>query len=247
MGVFTQDLTNVLVKNKILALMKRSRKYFWHQYRLLKSLLIAVLAILVLLFASLLPKVILMLTSHHSLPADVFLVLGGSINREIYVARLAKQYPNMPILISQGSDDPCILLIFQREQAPIDNVWLEKCAESTFGNFFFTAPILKTWHAKKVKLITSQTHLPRAKLLAEIILGSQGIAVDLDIAPETGIPGNDESIFKTTIDVTRSLFWAFMSQTISPSCSKLTKLTDVDFATWQKTGFVCERQADLKY
>ncbi len=227
--------------------MKRSRKYFWHQYRLLKSLLIAILAIVLLLFASLLPNVILMLTRDHSLPADVFLVLGGSINREIYVAQLAKQYPNTPILISQGSDDPCILLIFQREQTPLDNVWLEKCAESTFGNFFFTSPILKTWHVKKVRLITSQTHLPRAKLLADIILGSQGIAVDLDLAPETGVPGNDESTLKTTMDVTRSLFWALISQAIKPSCSKLVKLTDVDFTAWQKTGFVCERQADLKY
>ncbi len=227
--------------------MKRARKYFWHKHRSFKLLLIAILAVIGLLFASLLLNVILLLTSYRSLAADAFLVLGGSINREIYVARLAKQYPNKPILISQGSEDPCILLIFQKERAPIDNVWLEKCAESTFGNFFFTTPILKTWHAKKVRLITSPTHLPRAKLLAYIILGSQGIAVDLDVSPETGIPGNNESTVKTTMDVTRSLFWAFIAQAIKPSCSKLLKLTDVDFTAWQKTGFVCERQADLKY
>jgi uncharacterized SAM-binding protein YcdF (DUF218 family) len=225
--------------------MRRSKTY-WQQYRLLKSLVIAILAVLGLLFASLSLNIILMLTNHNSLPADAFLVLGGSINREIYVARLAKEYLNTPILISQGSDDPCILLIFKREGVPIDNVWLEKCAESTFDNFFFTAPILKTWDVKKIRLITSQTHLPRAKLMAELILGSQGIAVDLDIAPETGIPGNDESIVKTTIDVTRSFFWAFIAQVIKPSCSKLIKLTDVDLAAWEKKGFVCERQAGLK-
>jgi uncharacterized SAM-binding protein YcdF (DUF218 family) len=224
--------------------MKRGK--YWQQYRRLKLLVIAILAVVGLLFASLSFNVISILISSDSLPADAFLVLGGSINREIYVARLAKQYPNTPILISQGSDDPCILLIFQREGVPIDNVWLEKCAESTFGNFFFTAPILKTWKVKKVRLITSQTHLPRASLMAKLILGSQGITVDLDIAPETGIPGNDESVLKTTIDVTRSFFWALIARVIKPSCSKLTELTDVDLAAWEKKGFVCERQAGLK-
>ena len=227
--------------------MKRLKKPFWQKNRLLKSLLTTVLAFIGLLTASLLLNITFKLASHRSLPVDAFLVLGGSINREIYVAKLAKQSPNIPILISHGSDDPCILLIFQREQASIDNVWLEKCAESTFGNFLFTLPILKSWEVKKVKLITSQTHLPRAKLLADVLLVSQGIAVDLDIAPETGIPGNYESTLKTGIDLTRSLFWALPAQAIKPSCPKLIKLADVDLATWQKQGFVCERQADLEY
>ena len=227
--------------------MKRFKKRFRQKNRLLKSLLIAIFALIGLLFASLLLNITFKLASHRFLPADAFLVLGGSINREVYVAKLAKQHPNLPILISHGSNDPCILLIFKREQAPINNVWLEKCAESTFGNFFFTSPILETWQVKKVKLITSQTHLSRAKLLAEVLLGSQGIAVELDIAPETGVPGNYESTVKTGIDLTRSVFWALLAQAIKPSCSKLIKLADVNLATWKKQGFTCERQGDLKY
>ncbi|WP_264320831.1 YdcF family protein [Zarconia navalis] len=88
---------------------------------------------------------------------DAFLVLGGSIQREIYAARLATQYPDIPILISKGSDDPCILLVFQRERAPIEKVWLENCANSTFGNFYFAQPILKRWDVRHLKLITSPT------------------------------------------------------------------------------------------
>ncbi|MFM7788957.1 MAG: YdcF family protein, partial [Microcystis panniformis] len=38
-------------------------------------------------------------------PVDAILVLGGSIRREIYVANLAKQYPHLPILISQCSQE----------------------------------------------------------------------------------------------------------------------------------------------
>lgn len=72
-------------------------------------------------------------------PVDAYLVLGGSIPREIYVASIAKQYPDIPILISQGSPDPCIVLIFERDGAPMSRVWLEKCARSTFDNFYFSA------------------------------------------------------------------------------------------------------------
>ena len=226
---------------------KLKKKPFWRKNWLLKSLLAAFLAIVTLLVATLLFNVTFKIASHSPLSVDSFLVLGGSINREIYVAKLAKQSPEIPILISHGSEDPCILLIFQRERASIDNVWLEKCAESTFGNFFFTLPILESWGVKKVKLITSQTHLPRAKLLANILLGSQGIAVELDVAPEKGIPGNYESILKTNIDLTRSLVWALVAQVIKPSCPKLIRLTDVNLTTWEKKGFVCERQGDLKY
>ena len=75
-------------------------------------------------------------------PVDAFLVLGGSIQREIYAAELAKQYPETPILISSGSQDPCILYLFDRSLAPKNRIWLEHCADSTFGNFYFALPIL---------------------------------------------------------------------------------------------------------
>ena len=192
-------------------------------------------------------NLIFKLPYNATLPSDAFLVLGGSINREIYAAQLAKQNPHTPILISQGSKEPCILLIFQRDQAPIDQVWLENCAESTFGNFFFSLPILERWQVRKVTLITSASHLPRAKLLSYVLLGSHGIWVDLDIAPETGVPGNQEFWFKTGIDLVRSLFWALLSQGIRPSCSKLYQLEDVDLSAWKTKGFTCEKQGKLKY
>jgi len=179
-------------------------------------------------------------------PIDAFLVLGGSIAREFHVAQLAKQYPDIPILISKGSKDPCILLIFERENAPLNNVWLENCADSTFGNFFYSGPILKEWGVKKVKVITSITHVPRAKLLAEIMLGAQGIGVELELAKEKGIPGNQESVIKTSLDVTRGLFWTLFSQFIKPKCSNITKLVDVDINTWRKSGFECEYQGGIK-
>ena len=212
--------------------------------RSLKQVLLFGLLVLV---TKLLFNVTWKLPHNRNMPTDAFFVLGGSINREIYVAKLAKQYPDIPILISHGSDDPCIFLIFQREQAPLNRVWLEKCAESTFGNFFFSLPILTKWNVHKVKLITSATHLPRAKWLAQILLGSHGISIELDIAPEKGVPGNYESVAKTRLDLIRSFFWALGSQVIQPPCSQVDKLSATDMQMWHKKGFACERQAGLDY
>lgn len=178
-------------------------------------------------------------------PVDAFFVLGGSVRREVYVAELAKQSPQTPILISHGSEDPCIWLIFQREKAPMDRVLLEHCARNTFSNFYFGAPILRQWGARKVKMITSQTHLPRARWMAQIVFGAQGIWVETDVAKETGVPGNYESWLKTTLDVTRSLIWAVASQFVQPKCPDTLRLVEVDMEMWRKQGFKCEHQANL--
>lgn len=220
--------------------------YFAHK-KLWRILFLLILSCLGLMFVNFLLNISLRLTHNRSLPVDGILVLGGSINREIYVAQLAKQQPDIPILVSHGSDAPCIWLIFQRARAPMTQVWLERCAESTFENFFYSVPILQRWKVHKIKLITSATHLPRAKLLANILLSSAGIAFELDIAPETGIPGNKESRLKTGLDVTRSLLWALLARAIRPSCSEVNRLVDIDLEAWQRKGFACERQAELNF
>lgn len=181
-----------------------------------------------------------------SKPVDAFFVLGGSIKREMYVAELAQKYPQIPILISSGSKDPCIWLIFQRQVAPMENVWLEKCANSTFDNFYYGIPILRRWGVRKVKLITSETHLPRAKWMAQIILGAHRMWVEPDIIKEKGVPGNREYWWKTGLDVTRSIFWAGFSQFIQPRCSNVMQLSKVNLQQWQNRGFKCERQGNLK-
>ncbi|MBW4519188.1 MAG: YdcF family protein [Scytolyngbya sp. HA4215-MV1] len=179
-------------------------------------------------------------------PVDAFFVLGGSIRREIHVARLLKRHPEVPVLISQGSPAPCVSLIFQRSQVPIQRVWLEQCAKSTFDNFYYGLPILQQWRVHRVKLITSQSHLPRATWLAQILLGAHGIWVETEIAPEQGVPGNRESALKTGLDVVRSLIWAGVSQFYSPSCTKMLSLIQVDLNEWRDRGFHCEHQGEIE-
>lgn len=223
---------------------------------------------------------IIALMSSSSKPVDVLFVLGGSIQREVYVAMEATEHTQNKtqtrILISGGSQDPCIKLIFQRYSANLEstglkptslkstslksiglesvslqstifkNVWLEKCAKSTFGNFYYSIPILRRWHVHKVKLITSSSHLPRAKWMARILFGAHGIWVEPDIIQEKGVPGNRESWLKTSLDVTRSLFWAIISQFTEPQCEEVVRLADVDMDEWLDRGFKCERQGQIE-
>ncbi|MDX2096156.1 MAG: YdcF family protein [Leptolyngbyaceae cyanobacterium bins.59] len=174
-------------------------------------------------------------------PTEALLVLGGSIRREIYAAELTRQYPQIPILISRGSPDPCVVRIFQNAPIAASQVWLEKCARSTFENFAYSAAILHQWKVRRITLITSQTHLPRALWLARIMLGSQGIWVDLTIAQERGIPANQESFLKTGLDLVRSVGWAFLSQIYLPHCSNLLPLSEVRLQDWEGQGYFCER------
>jgi len=187
------------------------------------------------------------LPQNASKPVDAILVLGGSIQREIYAAQLSNRYPDVPILISRGSTDGCIQQIFLRLQARRKNIWLEKCATSTFENFFFSVPIIRHWGTHKVKVITSPTHLPRAQWMAEIQLGAQGIAVEMDLAKEKGIPGNRESKAKTTLDLTRSLLWAVFAQVISPPCSDVIELINVNLGDSTPQRSRCEHNQDFLF
>lgn len=207
---------------------------------------VAIIATLGFVLASWLLHLMVSLRAAANLPVDAIFVLGGSIQREIYAAKLAKQSPQTPILISSGSKAPCIRLIFQREVAPQERVWLEDCARRTFDNFYYSIPILRNWGARKVKLITSQTHLPRAQWMAQILLGAQGIWVETEVAEEKGVPGNRESRFKTTLDLSRSLIWAVGSQFVRPQCRNTVRLVDVDLELWRKRGFRCEHQGNLE-
>ena len=215
------------------------------QKKQLKIFKLILLALVSVVLASLAFNFFIRLPINSNHTVDGILVLGGSIRREIYAAQLAPQYPDIPIIVSQGSKPPCIKLIFQREQVRIDNVWVEQCAHSTFDNFFFSVPLLQKHGVHKVKVITSQSHLPRAKWLSYIHLWAKGIAVEVDKPEETGVPGNHESDLKTFLDVTRSLMWAIASQIIQPPCFKVTPLEAVNLAQWYEEGFNCEYQGRL--
>jgi uncharacterized SAM-binding protein YcdF (DUF218 family) len=182
---------------------------------------------------------------HAQQPIDAVLVLGGSIRREIVASEMVVQGNRLPILISQGSQPPCIRALFDRISAPVETVWLETCAESTFDNYRYSLPTLKQWNSRHVQVVTSPTHLPRAQWLATIMLGSHGLWPEMQLVQETGVPGNVESSLKTGLDVVRSLVWAIVSQVYQPVCPHVFPLQSVDLADWNQQSFKCEHQAKI--
>lgn len=220
------------------------------QRKLIRRLAIALLAFFSLFGVPLLFHLVSLPAAANS-QLDAIFVLGGSIRREVYVAKLANQFQqsnqSIPILISGGSDPPCTVKVFNLFDAPKDNVWLETCATSTFDNFYFSVPILEKWQTKKIKMITSKTHTPRAVWLAKILFGAKGIWVEIDLAEEIGVPANQESTIKTILDVTRSLLWGVVSQLYTAKCDRLQPLNDVDMKRWKQRGFDCEHQSDLPW
>ncbi|NEQ98021.1 MAG: YdcF family protein [Cyanothece sp. SIO2G6] len=183
---------------------------------------------------------------HAQQPVDAILVLGGSIRREIYVAETVAQGNKLPILISQGAKPPCVRIIFDRMAAPLTQVWLETCAQSTFDNYRYSLTVLQQWGSHHIEVVTSATHLPRAKWLGRIMLGSHGIWVDMDIVPEKGVPANVENPIKTVLDVGRSLLWAVASQFYNPACDQVFSLQSVNLNEWLEQEFTCEHQADIQ-
>ena len=201
-------------------------------------------------------------------PIDAWFILGGSIQREMYIAeqtaaqrRSGNTHENpsglspkldIPILISTGSKLPCLWAIFNRAGADLDRVWAEECATSTFGNFVYSVPILASWKAHHVKLTTSETHYPRAKWMAQIAFGSRGIWVEFDPAPEIGIPANQESRLKTVLDVTRIIASTIVTPILPRHCDRLTNLARVDWLQWSRReaqgevqSVSCEYQAQI--
>jgi uncharacterized SAM-binding protein YcdF (DUF218 family) len=175
-------------------------------------------------------------------PYDAYLVLGGTPNREIFAANLAKEHPDIKVLISGGSQDPCIWLIFDKLKVAKDKVWMEDCSHNTFQNFYYSTPILEKWGVQKVLLITDPPQDKRALPMARIILGSHGIWVDLQIVPNSG---GEQSKYPLAVDVAVSLAWAFASQFYQPQCMHVSHLPEVDMKYWLERGFYCAPQAKV--
>src|SRR5262245_52288346 len=103
-----------------------------HQSVLWNKRALRVLSILSLITASWLTLRGIQLWIASGEPVGVYFVLGGSPYREVQAAQLAKQHPEIPVLISSGSPEPCIFLMFKKLGAPVNNVWTEQCARNTF-------------------------------------------------------------------------------------------------------------------
>jgi len=142
-------------------------------------------------------------------PQAIF-VLGGHENRERTAAKLAAEYPELPIWVSSGSPEPYVKRIFKKAGVKGDRLHLNYQAKDTVTNFTTLVNDLKSKRIKSVYLITSDNHMTRARLVGEIIFGTQGIILKpLTVASHLPAEAPEKSIR----DMARALLWLTTGRT----------------------------------
>lgn len=135
---------------------------------------------------------------------EALFVLGGHEERECFAAKLAQKHPNLPIWVSSGSPEDYAQRIFAKAGIKSDRLHLDYQASDTVTNFTSLVAELKAQGIDSVYLITSDNHMPRARLIGEIVFGSQGIIIKPMAVPSNSPP---ESIKKSLRDGARAILW----------------------------------------
>ena len=141
---------------------------------------------------------------------QAILTLGGDPEREKFTAEFAQNYPNLDIWVSTGIPPQPATAIFQSAGIPEHRLHLDYRASDTVTNFTTLVTDFKQRRIQHIYLITSDFHMPRAKAIATLVLGSQGIAFT-----PISIPSNQprESMLRIVRDTGRSLLWIVSGRT----------------------------------
>jgi uncharacterized SAM-binding protein YcdF (DUF218 family) len=137
---------------------------------------------------------------------QIFLILGGSPDREEFTAKFSRQHP-LDIWVSSGSRDS--EKIFREAGLPKSRIYLDCRATDTVTNFTTVVEDLRSRNIHHVYVVTSEYHMARSVAIATIVFGSQGITfTPLPSPTNRQYPElNAESrIFR---DIFRSISWIF--------------------------------------
>jgi uncharacterized SAM-binding protein YcdF (DUF218 family) len=181
-------------------------KRFHHVFR--KSWILTLVGLLVILM-SIIP-IRLAIAQFQTPHPQAILTLGGGINREQFTAEFAQAYPSLEIWVSSGSSPNEAREIFRAAGIPDRRVHLDYLAIDTVTNFTSLVQDFKNRNIQHLYLITSDFHMPRAKAIATIVLGSQGITFT-----PISIPSNEptESLVEILRDSCRAIVWVFTGRT----------------------------------
>ncbi|MBD2102618.1 YdcF family protein [Leptolyngbya sp. FACHB-261] len=156
----------------------------------------------VLALASVIP-IRLAIAAHQAPKPEAVLVLGGGTGREEFAAQFGLNHPSLDIWVSGGRypEGPKIF-----RQAGIDKkrVHFDWYAVDTISNFTLSVDDFERRRIQHLYLITSEEHMPRAKVIATLILGSRGITFTPVTIPSNQAPGPWLSIGRDSV---RALFW----------------------------------------
>ena len=141
---------------------------------------------------------------------QAILTLGGGPDREVFTAEFATVHTHLPVWVSTGSKETIAREIFQNIGVDNRRVYIDRRATDTVTNFTTLVKDFKKQKIQHIYLITDDFHLPRAKAIALIVLGSRGITytpvcVETNMLPEPKI--------KIVRDVIRSFFWILTKHT----------------------------------
>lgn len=162
-----------------------------------------------LLLLSIIPLRLAIASYQAPHPQAIF-TLGGGRDREEFTAQFAQYYPSLEICVSSGLPPDLARPIFRAADIPDSRVHLDYRAVDTVTNFTSLVADFKHQGIQHLFLITSEFHMPRAKAIATIVFGSQGIT----FTPVT-IPSDKplESQLHVLRDVGRAGLWLITGRT----------------------------------
>jgi len=169
-----------------------------------------VLAIAVGLF-SIIPLKIAISFHQTPVPQAIF-VLGGDPQRMEFAAQFWQSHKDLDIWVSDFDSNLVYnRRIFQKFGVPEQRLKLDGRATDTVTNFTTLADDFAQNKIQHIYLITSDYHIPRAKAIAAIVLGSQGIVITPVPVPSSG--KKTESLVRVLRDCGRSLLWIVIGRT----------------------------------
>ena len=110
---------------------------------------------------------------------QALLVLGGAIEREVFAAKFALNYPELPIWVSSGSNPEFAQWVFSEAGIESDRVHLDYRAVDTVTNFTTLVDELKAQGIESVYLITSDDHMRRVRLSVKSCSAVEALVLSL--------------------------------------------------------------------
>lgn len=137
-------------------------------------------------------------------PPQALFVLGGHEERELFAAQFAKKHPQLSVWVSSGSPEHYVKDIFEKAGIEGDRLYLDYGATDTVTNFTTLVDDLRAKNITSVYLITSESHMQRAKIVADLVFKTHGIQVE-PVAVPSALP--EEPVGKSVRDGLRAMIW----------------------------------------
>ncbi|MEM7797523.1 MAG: YdcF family protein [Cyanobacteria bacterium P01_D01_bin.71] len=152
---------------------------------------------------------------------QAILVLGGAIEREHFAAEFAQQHPNLEIWVSSGTNPEYAQWLFQEADIELERVHLDYRAVDTVTNFTTVVEDLKQDGVESVYLVTSDYHMRRAKIIAQVVLSRHDIT--FEPLPVPSEQAGAEPLVQGLRDGARAMLWVVTGQTGSSWRQRLKK------------------------